>query len=212
MDGWTPIFDIIVDSSLWCEPDYVIKVYLTMLAKKDRNHIVRGSAFNIAQWAKKTEAETLDALNILAAPDTKRIEPQEFEGRRIEKTPEGWWHILNGEKYRQMVSQIKSRSYRTMWQAEARAKEKAKSDGIPATPAKNGTFHPPTIEEVKLLCAKSGLPDSEADKFFNYYSANGWKVGKNKMQSVPHAVGGWAARWREGGSQQPKPQPRQNMI
>lgn len=123
MNGWTPIFDIIVDSSLWLEPDYVIKVYLTMLAKKDRWHLVHASAFNIAQWAKKTEAEVLDALKILASPDTKRIEPQEFDGRRIEKQADGSWLILNGEKYRKMVQEVKNRDYRTQWQRDARAKE-----------------------------------------------------------------------------------------
>jgi hypothetical protein len=85
MDFYTPIFSKIVDSSLWSEPDYVVKVFLTMLAKKDKDFVVRGNAYNISQWAKKTEEETIKALKILAAPDTQRIEKQPFEGRRIEK-------------------------------------------------------------------------------------------------------------------------------
>jgi hypothetical protein len=34
----------------------------------------------------------------------------------------------------------------------------------------------------------------EAEKFYNFYSAKGWMVGKNKMKSVGHAVNGWIAR------------------
>jgi len=34
----------------------------------------------------------------------------------------------------------------------------------------------------------------EAEKFYNFYSAKGWMVGKNKMKSVGHAVSGWIAR------------------
>lgn len=34
----------------------------------------------------------------------------------------------------------------------------------------------------------------EAEKFFNYYSANNWMVGKNEMKSIEHAVAGWILR------------------
>ena len=34
----------------------------------------------------------------------------------------------------------------------------------------------------------------EAEKFYNFYASKGWKVGKEKMKSLPHAVGGWISR------------------
>jgi hypothetical protein len=34
----------------------------------------------------------------------------------------------------------------------------------------------------------------EAERFYNFYSAKGWMVGKNKMKSVSHAISGWIAR------------------
>jgi hypothetical protein len=34
----------------------------------------------------------------------------------------------------------------------------------------------------------------EAEKFFNFYASKGWKVGKEKMKSLPHAIGGWISR------------------
>lgn len=58
-------------------------------------------------------------------------------------------------------------------------------------------FKHPTLDEVKILASKAGLPDSEAEKFFNHYMANGWMVGKNRMKSLPHAIGYWASTWRE---------------
>ena len=57
----------------------------------------------------------------------------------------------------------------------------------------------PTLEQVKLVAHKSGLPDSEAEKFFYFYDQKGWKVGKNPMKSLNSAVAGWAVRWRENG-------------
>ena len=58
-------------------------------------------------------------------------------------------------------------------------------------------FKVPSIDDVKLLMAKAGLPDVEAEKFLNYYESNGWKVGRNPMKSLPHAVGNWKSRWEE---------------
>lgn len=34
----------------------------------------------------------------------------------------------------------------------------------------------------------------EALKFYNFYSAKGWVIGKSKMKSLSHAVGGWISR------------------
>lgn len=57
----------------------------------------------------------------------------------------------------------------------------------------------PTMEQVKLVAAKVGLPDMEAEKCFHFYESKGWKVGKNPMKSLNSAVAGWAVRWRENG-------------
>lgn len=121
--SWAPLWSNVVDSSLWCEPDFVIKVFITMLVKKDANHVVWGNAFNIGQWARKDEAEVLKALKILSSPDKRRIEPQPFEGRRIQKC-EGGWLILNADKYRAEISKLKRREYKRIKQAEYRAKER----------------------------------------------------------------------------------------
>lgn len=124
MNTWTPLFSKIVDSSVWCEPDHVRIVFITMLALKDADHIVRYSAFQLAQRAHKTEAEVLDAFTVLSAPDTRRLEPQPFEGRRIEKTPEGWL-ILNGEYYKDLMRSINRKAYKAEHEKGRRARKKA---------------------------------------------------------------------------------------
>jgi hypothetical protein len=54
----------------------------------------------------------------------------------------------------------------------------------PEPPQKNGRrFVRPTDDELKLMAAKIGLPESERLKFAAYYDANGWKVGRNPMKS-----------------------------
>lgn len=45
----------------------------------------------------------------------------------------------------------------------------------------------------------------EAAKFWNFYGSKGWKVGKEKMKSLPHAVGGWISRCDQEKEAKPKP-------
>lgn len=51
-------------------------------------------------------------------------------------------------------------------------------------------FTAPTLEEVKEYCSerKNGV---DAERFVNYYTANGWKVGKNPMKDWKAAVRSW---------------------
>lgn len=102
MRTWCPLWNGIVYSSIWDEEDYVLKVFMTMLALKDKFHIVSLTAYQLSKLSRKSETEVLDALKILSSPDTKRKEKQEFNGRRIRAVPEGWL-ILNGQKYQDQV-------------------------------------------------------------------------------------------------------------
>lgn len=51
-------------------------------------------------------------------------------------------------------------------------------------------FQPPTIEEVKAYCLERNN-NVDAERFIDYYTANGWKVGKNPMKDWKAAVRTW---------------------
>src|SRR6185436_11405310 len=58
-------------------------------------------------------------------------------------------------------------------------------------------FAPPAIEDVVVYMSETIDEFSamgEAKKFINYYSSNGWMVGKNKMKSWRGAAAGWLDR------------------
>jgi hypothetical protein len=193
MDRYSPIWSKIVDSSLWEEPDFVVKVFITMIAKKDMDDIVRGNAYNIARWSRKEESEVIEALRILSSPDTRRLEPQEFEGRRIEKCDEGY-KVLKGKYYRDLMFSASRKEYKRVKQAEYR--ERDRSVQTPGS-APKPRFTPPTIEEVKFYAAKIGLPEPEAIRFHSYYSSNGWRVGRNPMKDWHTAMVGWKTRYEQ---------------
>lgn len=125
---WSPLWSGIVDSSIWDESDTVCKVFLTMLALKDSDHIVRLNAYQLGKRSRKSEVEVLDALKVLSSPDTRRLGPQEYEGRRIQAVDEGWL-VLNGNKYREMVQLEMKRARNRRAQAKWREKQKAKNNG-----------------------------------------------------------------------------------
>ena len=51
-------------------------------------------------------------------------------------------------------------------------------------------FTKPTIEDVQAYCKERGK-GVDAQKWYDYYSANGWKVGKNPMKDWKAAVRTW---------------------
>lgn len=51
-------------------------------------------------------------------------------------------------------------------------------------------FKPPTVDEVKAYCIER-QNNVDAERFIDYYTANGWKVGKNTMKDWKAAVRTW---------------------
>ena len=51
-------------------------------------------------------------------------------------------------------------------------------------------FSPPSVEEVRSYCEER-KNDVDAERFVDYYTSNGWKVGKNAMKDWRAAVRTW---------------------
>lgn len=54
-------------------------------------------------------------------------------------------------------------------------------------------FVPPTVQDVAEYCRGKGYAVN-AERFVDYYTANGWKVGKNPMKDWKAAVRTWTAK------------------
>lgn len=57
-------------------------------------------------------------------------------------------------------------------------------------PTKTKRFIKPSLDEVKAYCQER-QNNVDAERFVNYYEANGWKVGKNSMKDWKAAVRTW---------------------
>ena len=112
-----------MDSTVWQENKETRLVWITMLAMKNRWHVVEASVPGLAKRAGVTVEECEEALRRLSAPDPYS-RTKDHEGRRI-KAVEGGWEILNGEPYRLKMSVEERREYKRLKQAEYRARKKA---------------------------------------------------------------------------------------
>lgn len=59
-------------------------------------------------------------------------------------------------------------------------------------------FQPPSVDDVKNYAEEKGLPINP-EAFVDYYTANGWKVGKNPMRDWKAAVRTWTRKDKENG-------------
>ena len=64
-------------------------------------------------------------------------------------------------------------------------------------------FYPPTVDEVREYCWERGNC-VDPQRFVDYYSSNGWMVGKNKMKDWKAAVRTWEQNDKGKPQKQPK--------
>lgn len=92
----------ITKSSMWDQPDHIVRVWIAFLAEKDESGFVRGTLSSMKRISniyddpdgKKFE----EAIKCLESPD-KLSRTKKYDGRRIEPI-EGGWIVLNHDIYR----------------------------------------------------------------------------------------------------------------
>lgn len=71
-------------------------------------------------------------------------------------------------------------------------------------PPSRKRFIPPTVDEVKEYCMEKGYA-VDPQRFVDYYTSNGWKVGKNPMKDWKAAVRTWNGKEQShNGKAEPK--------
>lgn len=74
-------------------------------------------------------------------------------------------------------------------------------------PPRGAKFTPPTVDEVTAYCRERNK-GVDPERWYNHYTANGWKVGKNQMKDWKAAVRTWEPKGvsaNEGAGRDSKP-------
>ena len=101
--------------------------------------------------------------------------------------------ILNWSKYQVCEQQSEQRVNNDRTTSEQRVntlKEYKEYKEIKDSIEKSKRFSPPTLLEVEDYCFER-KNTVDASKFIDYYTSNGWKVGKNAMKDWRAAVRTW---------------------
>jgi hypothetical protein len=64
----------------------------------------------------------------------------------------------------------------------------------------------PSVQEVESFMVQKDfkVAKSEAERFWNWFESNGWKVGRNPMKNWKGAVNTWIANWYDRNHIKPK--------
>lgn len=189
MTGWTPLFQQIIGSSVWNEPDHVRVAWITLLASARKDGVAPVTAGGLAILARISREKAEDALKVLSSPDKDTL-TQEHEGRRIERVEDGW-RMLNWEKYRQMAKRAILGEQNRLAQQRYRDRASDASNGQPGALAGSSSpgsgNRPESLEAAIAAGGMMGVPELDCRKFWDYYEsssqegANGeviWVMGK----------------------------------
>jgi hypothetical protein len=130
MTGYTKLFDTLLTSTVWDLDSDTCKVWITLLALKDRDGIVTSSVPGLAHMSRVPVEKTREALDVFLKPDPDSTTPA-HEGRRIEAVV-GGWRLLNHDKYRDLMSADEQREKRAERQQRWRDKKKNVDDDVDA--------------------------------------------------------------------------------
>ena len=73
-------------------------------------------------------------------------------------------------------------------------------ESIAEKPPTRPKFSPPSTDDVRSFCTENGYC-IDPERFVDYYTANGWRVGKNPMKDWKAAVRSWNRSEQKAASQ-----------
>ena len=74
------------------------------------------------------------------------------------------------------------------------SKPATRISAVSTSDGRRGAFVAPDVEQVRQYAVAKGLEGFDAEAFTDYYSSNGWHVGKSPMRDWQAAVRNWARR------------------
>jgi hypothetical protein len=157
MSGFAMLWSKTLDSSIWVKESKETRlVWVTMLMMKDSDGVIQASKVGLADRAKVSERECLEALRILTSPDPNDTSGVEG-GRRVQEIP-GGWQIVNHDRYR-----FSTEAKREVWRqqkAQQRERERLQASRKKGLPGVGKPLH----GEVAAVKALEGGDEVEFDR------------------------------------------------
>jgi len=131
--------------------------------------------------------QAISEVRAKAGANRRRQEQTEANDNKPEQTE------TNESKTEQMETNLPNKKLIT--------KNKKENKNNNTTEVVSARFQKPTVEDIRsyILERNNGLSAQDAETFFDFYEAKGWKIGNNPMKNWKAAVRTWEIR-RKGGN------------
>ena len=167
--------------------------------KRDSMIIYRSFFEAIKELPKENQAEVWNAVYELG------LNGERVELKGISKTIFTLISPQLDANYKKFLNGIKPKQKQVESKTEAKQKQKiSKTEAnvnVNVNDNDNIDILKTSLQDCEKLFIEKTLNNwtehyakKEALKFYNFYSAKGWVIGKSKMKSLSHAVGGWISR------------------
>ena len=83
-------------------------------------------------------------------------------------------------------------------------KKKENDSDMADKPPTRHSFSPPSVDDVREYCREKGY-NVDPERFVDYYTSNGWKVGRNPMKDWKAALRSWERKEKPNGKTESKP-------
>ena len=188
-EEYTKLAKDIVYSSVWEEDGDTCKVWITLLALKDKEGMVGANVTGISRLTKLSVKKCQSAIQKFLSPDPSSNTDQ-FEGRRLEKTDKGW-RVLNHQKYHEYGWSEDKKKFERERKAKWRSNGKVES-------VESSDASLPTLEEVNTEASLRGVLAGSAKGFFDYHTDNNlWLNRHGKLINWRTKLVTWGFKDRE---------------
>ena len=161
---------------------------IELLSMESRGIVFTNMMRYFDQDAELLDMDALEALafNVLKVNIDDSFAEYEETSRKNRENANKRWHSEEYDRMRPyaMDTKIEDRSQ----MSEDRSHKESRADKPPRS-----RFVPPTVEEVSAYCQERNK-GVDPQRFVDFYTANGWKVGKNTMKDWKAAVRTWENR------------------
>ena len=123
--NYTILKSSIIYSTIWDEDAETCKVWVTMLAMRNKDGEIFSSLPGLSHAARIGLEKTIKSVNKFLSPDPNST-TKEYEGRRIEVI-DGGWRLLNHEKVKLEAQSANKAVYMKDYMKKKRANEKSQA-------------------------------------------------------------------------------------
>ena len=177
----------------WGWTRYKVRRFFTFLCAHQFAHVFSTptcSVISVYQGVTSNATKNFDTpFDTPFAHKTNKITKKKITKKSVESSV-----VCDTTPHAQAEGELAEAEVNQVAEVAAEAVPAAEAKSKPATRRRTPPMQRPTVWEVENFCRTQGLQLVDAQRFVDYYEANGWKVGRNPMRSWQAAARNWQRR------------------